>query len=371
MEDLSKIIYENLETINQADVAIAITTLFNQIKGAKRGQNTQLNQMILIMNDVFDAFQPPQMTKELQEQFLQTLADMEKLLRTNSSNLSMETLTNAAYYYCKFQTGSDEFWNIKEGQIIKSKDILSIEQLSKILLSFTMNRRQIKDDFWKEFLNSTLNKIDKASPKDSFYLAMALGRGKINPAIIHSDLYYTLYLNTVRHTMKDEFDLYQLSQLSMFMCNPNASSYIPDDFWTETLELALNQAIINFKKYEGKINKEVYLDDFIRALVSFAIRGLGSQSFVDKVESLVTIEQDSLTAKMCENVLFFFSRVATPKNQYIIETLLKKVQNEKMVENGSFRDHVMLMNICNSYKIDVPQLWGQIEKIFNESFLKN
>ena len=56
MEDLSKIIYENLETINQADVAMAITTLFNQIKAAKRGQNTQLNQMILIMNDVFDAF---------------------------------------------------------------------------------------------------------------------------------------------------------------------------------------------------------------------------------------------------------------------------------------------------------------------------
>ena len=67
------------------------------------------------------------MTKELQEHFLQTLADMEKLLRTNSSNLSMETLTNAAYYYCKFQTGSDEFWNIIEGQIIKSKDALSIE----------------------------------------------------------------------------------------------------------------------------------------------------------------------------------------------------------------------------------------------------
>jgi hypothetical protein len=56
MEDLSKIIYENLETINQADVAMGITTLFNQIKTAKRGQNTQLNQMILIMNDVFDAF---------------------------------------------------------------------------------------------------------------------------------------------------------------------------------------------------------------------------------------------------------------------------------------------------------------------------
>jgi len=60
-------------------------------------------------------------------------------------------------------------------------------------------------------LNSILNKIDKASPKDTFYLAMALGRGKINPAIINSDMYYTLYLNSARHTMKDEFDLYQLS----------------------------------------------------------------------------------------------------------------------------------------------------------------
>ena len=56
MEDLSKIIYENLETINQADIAMAITTVFNQIKAAKTGQNTQLSQMILIMNDVFDAF---------------------------------------------------------------------------------------------------------------------------------------------------------------------------------------------------------------------------------------------------------------------------------------------------------------------------
>ena len=56
MEDFSKIIYENLDNINQADVAVAMTTLFNQIKAAKRGQNTLMNQMILIMNDVFDAF---------------------------------------------------------------------------------------------------------------------------------------------------------------------------------------------------------------------------------------------------------------------------------------------------------------------------
>jgi hypothetical protein len=65
---------------------------------------------------------------------------------------------------------------------------------------------------------------------------MAVGRGKINPAIVHSDLYYTLYLNTSRHITNDQFDLYQLAQLAMFMCSPYASPYVPDDFWTETLE---------------------------------------------------------------------------------------------------------------------------------------
>ncbi len=299
-----------------------------------------------------------------------TLETLEKIIRSNCSSLGMETLTNSAYYFCKFQVGTDEFWNIMETQIIKSKDTLSIEQLSKILLSFTMNKRKISDDFWKQFLASILNKIDKASPKDTFYLAMALGKGKINPGLIHSDLYYTIYLNVSRHTLKDEFDLYQLAQLSMFLCSPYASPYVPDDFWTESLEKALTQAISNFRKFEGKINKEVYLEDFVRALVSFSIRQIGSQHFVDKVESLMTIEQDSLNPKMCENLLFFFTRVGSSKNVSIIETILKKVQNEKMIETNKFRDHTMVMNILNQYKIEMPQLWAQIEKQFNDAFFK-
>ncbi len=40
--------------------------------------------------------------------------------------------------------------------------------------------------------------------------------------------------------MNDEFDLYQLSQLAMFMCNPHVSPYVPDEFWNDTLEFALN-----------------------------------------------------------------------------------------------------------------------------------
>jgi hypothetical protein len=79
------------------------------------------------LNDIFDAFPPNQMSTSLKDAFQQTLETLEKILRSNCSSLGMETLTNAAYYYCKFQVGTDDFWNIIEGQIIKSKDTLSIE----------------------------------------------------------------------------------------------------------------------------------------------------------------------------------------------------------------------------------------------------
>jgi hypothetical protein len=57
---------------------------------------------------------------------------------------------------------------------------------------------------------------------------------------------------------------------------------------------------------------------------------------------------------MVENLIFFFSRVGTHKNAKIIDTFIKKVQDERMVEKGEVRDHVMLMQVINQYKFDVP-----------------
>lgn len=119
-------------------------------------------------------------------------------------------------------------------------------------------------------LESILAKIDKAESKDTFYICMALGGGRIKPSLIKSDIYYTLYLNVSRHL--SSYDLYQIAQLSMFLCSPQASSYVPDEFWTETLSEGLIEAMDNYNKFGEKINKDVYLDDFLRCLVSFGIR---------------------------------------------------------------------------------------------------
>lgn len=73
---------------------------------------------------------------------------------------------------------------------------------------------------------------------------------------------------------------------------------------------------------------------------------------------------------MCENALFFFSRAGSGQNKGIVEAIMRRVSNEKMVEKGMLRDHVMLMSISNSFKLDLPELWNQIEAIFTNTFLK-
>lgn len=47
----------------------------------------------------------------------------------------------------------------------------------------------------------------------------------------------------------EKFDLFQISQLAMFMTSPDVSPYIPDTLWTTTLQKSMLEAIENFKKY--------------------------------------------------------------------------------------------------------------------------
>lgn len=55
----------------------------------------------------------------------------------------------------------------------------------------------------------------------------------------------------------------------MFFAQQECSKFVPIEFWTLSLKEALQEAIDNFKKYEEKIDKEHYLYDILRALVTF------------------------------------------------------------------------------------------------------
>lgn len=44
----------------------------------------------------------------------------------------------------------------------------------------------------------------------------------------------------------DEYDLYQLSQIGMFMSGPSAINHVSDDFWTKSMESALSESLNEF-----------------------------------------------------------------------------------------------------------------------------
>ena len=74
----------------------------------------------------------------------------------------------------------------------------------------------------------------------------------------------------------DEYDLYQLSQIGMFMSGPSAFNYVEDDFWTKTMESALSESMNEFQEHQDLIAKDQYLDDFMACLVQFGMREVSS-----------------------------------------------------------------------------------------------
>lgn len=65
VEAFSRVIYENLDNINHEEVASALKELFDTIKASKSQKSQLMNSLILILNDIFDAFYPPQMNESL------------------------------------------------------------------------------------------------------------------------------------------------------------------------------------------------------------------------------------------------------------------------------------------------------------------
>jgi hypothetical protein len=78
-------------------------------------------------------------------QFRENLDFLEKQIKTNIHQLGMETFANSFYYFCKFQHGQPEFWELMEATLMKNRESLTIEHLTRILLALVMNPRPISE----------------------------------------------------------------------------------------------------------------------------------------------------------------------------------------------------------------------------------
>lgn len=84
------------------------------------------------------------------------------------------------------------------------------------------------------------------------------------------------------------------------------------------------EAMENYKKYGDKINKEIYIDDMLRTLVSFGFRQVGEKPFLAKVEAFFQDNMHYLKSKMAENLVFFLTRLNS-QNENLITSLLNYI----------------------------------------------
>jgi hypothetical protein len=126
------------------------------LKTSGRLQKSLFDPVILLTNDIYDSYSKltHQNNGELRGVLLDLLDTIEKYLKLNINTLSMRTLSNAAYYYCKFQRGTGDFWKLLEVNLLKSKDSMTISQLSKSLLAIVMNNRPIDLKLSEELISS-------------------------------------------------------------------------------------------------------------------------------------------------------------------------------------------------------------------------
>ena len=79
----------------------------------KNNKRAPISELLLSMNAIFDT---QRIDGALQQEFRMTLDKLEKLLIVQmTGSVPPTALTNATYFFCKFQSGSENLWNMLEG----------------------------------------------------------------------------------------------------------------------------------------------------------------------------------------------------------------------------------------------------------------
>ena len=140
------------------------------------------------------------------------------------------------------------------------------------------------------------------------------------------------------------------------MCSPEVTQAVPDEFWTENLEPALDEHLGNFVKFKDQLDRKSYLSDFIKSLVGFGIREISTPLFLAKVERVLSHHVNELDNKSIENLLFFVMRTGVQpsaaglgtKNMEIINAILKVICEKDLLIKGEMNDHFAIMQLLNT-----------------------
>ena len=161
-------------------------------------------------------------------------------------------------------------------------------------------------ELYKKILKQIVSNMDGASSIDCFHIAVSLSKNVISFESIPQDLFYTLYLNSVRYI--DDYNLSDLSYFFMLFSTPYVQEQIPRDFWTKTVEPQLLKALEDYTKYKENINIELFLDDYIRCFMALSMTSLASEDIWDATSKIISRDLSHLNAHTIQNFIYCLVR---------------------------------------------------------------
>jgi hypothetical protein len=112
-----------------------------------------------------------------------------------------------------------------------------------------------------------------------------------------------MYVQAATHI--NTYDLYQLGQVSMFFASRHCVQYVPTEFWSESLQGALEEALQNLAQFKEQLDTRQYIADLSKCLVSFGLLQIVSPLFAGTVEHTLQDLISTADCKSTENILFY------------------------------------------------------------------
>jgi len=144
--------------------------------------------------------------------------------------------------------------------------------------------------------------------------------------------------------MASQYDLYQISQIAITMSGVDASRHVPDEYWTSCVEPAMAENLKDFHAHRDQVSVSAFIDDYSKCLISFGIRGVGSQKLMKQTCALYHENLKDVNPRSLENFLFFIDRCArTTDVRDAIAAAIHLIEDNDWAPK--MRDHLLILSL--------------------------
>lgn len=388
---LSSDLLNHLKTINEEKIFLCIEEL-NKL-GIRFNHLTEIKQFITNNINKIPLTKPSSLVNFFQ--FVDKLelenfeAEFAKILPTYNSMIERERFTTQElvmiiYAYSKYQIIDHNVWNLFFKQLDGKINTLALENITQLLLAFTMAQSlaQARNEFlieeeklqkiYKEIFTQINEKIHNLTYLDTFRICISMTKRPVNVTDIPQNVWTCLQQNFVKDI--NAFDIYQMSQILLLFCE---TPYLNFEIFKAVESELSKEYLENFEELVKTVQMEptAFMEDISKICFAFALSRQGTQYFWNLALKNFIKYKSNLSLLTLENLLFVCYRLIdylpsefknnsdeSMKNLFELFNIIEeKIVSERLLENNKVDPFNTMMPFAR-YGNTNEKIWSELTK---------